>query len=140
MRDVCALLLAAGAARRFGGRRLLAVWQGEPLVRGAAHIVLAAPVDHCIAVAGCGAELVEAVFEGLDPNRRRIVRALDWNEGIAPSALLGEANIPGSKKAPSLSPYPRGLPLVHHLRIPLKNLPQGQSNGFSARFSDHGPS
>jgi molybdenum cofactor cytidylyltransferase len=47
-----ALVLAAGAARRFGGDKLTAPFRGEPLVRHAIRAALAAPVERVIVVAG----------------------------------------------------------------------------------------
>jgi molybdenum cofactor cytidylyltransferase len=94
MRGAHALLLAAGAGRRFGGRKLLAAWQGEPLVRASARIALAAPVESCIAVTGSEAELMEAALAGLGDGRLRIVRAPDWSEGLAASLRHGLAALP----------------------------------------------
>lgn len=88
-----ALLLAAGAGTRFGGRKLLAPWRGEPLARASARTALAAPVDHCIAVTGCDADLVAAALDGLG-HRLRLAHAADWGEGLAASLRCGLAALP----------------------------------------------
>ena len=45
-----AIVLAAGAGRRFGGGKMQAEFQGEPLVRHAIRAARAAPVDRVIVV------------------------------------------------------------------------------------------
>lgn len=45
-----ALVLAAGASRRFGGDKLAADFRGEPLLHHALRAALAAPVDRVIVV------------------------------------------------------------------------------------------
>ena len=89
-----AILLAAGAGSRFGGRKLLAAWQGEPLVRAAARTALTAPVDSCVATTGCDAAAVEAALEGRDAVRLRTLRVAGWEEGIAASLRAGLAALP----------------------------------------------
>ena len=125
MRGAHALLLAAGAARRFGGRKLLAEWQGEPLVRASARIALAAPVDHCIAVTGCDAELVEAALEGLDPGRLRIVRAPDWSEGMAASLRFGIRSLPSDSRGVVVFLADMPLVPIAAARVLLEALEQG---------------
>jgi molybdenum cofactor cytidylyltransferase len=47
---IAALLLAAGAARRFGAPKLLQELNGKPLARWSAELLLGAPVDEIIVV------------------------------------------------------------------------------------------
>lgn len=89
-----ALLLAAGAGRRFGGGKMLATWRGEPLVRAAARAALAASVESCLVVTGCGAPGVEAALEGLGGPRLRVLRAAAWPEGLSASLRAGIAALP----------------------------------------------
>ncbi|TNC71346.1 nucleotidyltransferase family protein [Rubellimicrobium roseum] len=89
-----ALLLAAGAGSRFGGRKLLAPWDGEPLVRASARRALAAPVDGVIAVTGCDAPEVEAALADLTDARLRIARAPDWAQGLSASLRRGLLALP----------------------------------------------
>ena len=93
-----ALLLAAGAGSRFGGRKLLAPWRGEPLVRAAARTALVAPVEACIVVTGCDAEEVERALDGLEDSRLARVQALNWREGLASSLRAGVEALPPSSR------------------------------------------
>jgi len=52
-----AIVLAAGAARRFGSDKLSAIFRGEPLVRHAVKVARAAPVDRVIVVAHPGLDI-----------------------------------------------------------------------------------
>ena len=56
-----AVVLAAGAGRRFGGGKLLAPWAGGALLDGALAAAFAAPVRRVIVVTGTAAAQVEAV-------------------------------------------------------------------------------
>lgn len=93
-----AVVLAAGAGRRFGGGKLLAPWRGRPLVRAAVEAALAAPVDRVIVVVGCEAEAVTAALAPLATARLAIVRADDWAEGLAASLRAGVASLPADSR------------------------------------------
>lgn len=54
-----ALVLAAGAGRRFGGDKLSAEFRGMPLVHHAIRAARAAPVDRVIVVCGAGLAIGE---------------------------------------------------------------------------------
>ena len=60
-----ALVLAAGAARRFGSDKLSASFRGEPLVRHAIRVARAAPVERVIVV--CGHDLAVGEWPGEPP-------------------------------------------------------------------------
>ena len=49
---ITAIVLAAGASRRFGSQKLLAPLHGKPIVRWAVENVLAARLDEVMVVVG----------------------------------------------------------------------------------------
>ena len=66
---VCAVLLAAGAARRMGSRnqhKLLADFNGVPLVKMAAQHLLSSKVKHIVVVTGFRHEDIDAAMHGLN--------------------------------------------------------------------------
>lgn len=77
-----AVLLAAGASRRFGSPKQLASVHGEPLVRRVARIALQLPVAGVTVVVGArGSEVAEAL-RGLPV---RVLHNARWREGMASS-------------------------------------------------------
>lgn len=93
-----ALLLAAGAGSRFGGRKLLAPWRGEPLICAAARRALAAPVEAVVAVTGSDAVEVEAALQALRDPRLKIARAPEWALGISASLRRGLLALPPASR------------------------------------------
>jgi molybdenum cofactor cytidylyltransferase len=83
-----ALLLAAGAGRRFGGGKLLAPRGDGRLIDGALAAALAAPVMEVIAVTGADHELLSAHLSRRAP-QVRIVQATDWAAGMSASLKAG---------------------------------------------------
>lgn len=83
-----ALVLAAGAGRRFGGGKLLAPFAGAPLIRRSAEAVCAGGFADVIVVTGAEGAAITAALEGLCC---RIVTAPDWQEGMAASLRAGIA-------------------------------------------------
>lgn len=98
MTNFHALLLAAGAGSRFGGRKLLAPWRGEPLVCAAARIALASPVDRCFAVTGSEGDLVEAALDPVGNGRLTILRCPDWSDGLSASLRCGLEALPATSR------------------------------------------
>lgn len=96
-----AVILAAGAGRRFGGRKLLAPFQGRPLVAGALDAAFAAPVRRVLLVTDGDAELVGIARDharslGRDADFDVVVAA-DAAEGMGASLRTGvDALPPGS--------------------------------------------
>jgi molybdenum cofactor cytidylyltransferase len=87
---VCAIVLAAGAGSRFGGGKLLAPYEGRPLIEAALSALADAPVDQKIAVVGSDA--------GSDARKLREVCAAygfhivgnpDWARGQSTSVRAG---------------------------------------------------
>jgi molybdenum cofactor cytidylyltransferase len=83
-----ALILAAGAGRRFGGGKLLADLAGAPVIRRTAEAVLSAGFGEVVVATGAGHPAIIAALEGL---ACRIVPAPDWEEGMAASLRTGLA-------------------------------------------------
>ena len=62
---IAGIVLAAGAARRFGSQKLLAPVDGVPLVRRSVERLLATSLDELVVVLGSQAEAVGAALDGL---------------------------------------------------------------------------
>lgn len=90
MSGIHALVLAAGAGSRFGGRKLLAPWRGGVLLDGALEAALLAPVQSVLVVTGADADPVTAAVAG----RAVTVHAPDHAEGMAASLRTGIAALP----------------------------------------------
>ncbi|MFM1959686.1 MAG: hypothetical protein RL588_1203 [Pseudomonadota bacterium] len=98
-----AILLAAGAGRRFGGGKLLAPWRGAPLVAGAVRAALATPSGQVIVVTGTDpgpvGDACRAAAERLGgAGRLQIVHAPDHAEGMGASLRAGVAALPPGLK------------------------------------------
>jgi molybdenum cofactor cytidylyltransferase len=87
-----AVVLAAGTGSRFGGRKLLAEWQGAPLLHAALAAARSAPVSQIVVVTGADAEAVGAAARAFDP-AVRLVHAPDYREGMAASLRVGVAAV-----------------------------------------------
>ncbi len=97
MSGVSAILLAAGAGSRFGGDKLLAEFEGRPLIEHALSTLRDAPVDETVVVVGAGAGRLRQVCE---PYEVRIVENPDWVEGQSTSVRAGlRAMNPGARAA-----------------------------------------
>ena len=88
---VAAVILAAGASRRMGGRdKLLEPVEGEPVLRRVARAAISSRCDEVIAVLPPGSEARLGAVAGLD---LRVVAAADWAEGMAASLRAGLAAV-----------------------------------------------
>jgi molybdenum cofactor cytidylyltransferase len=92
---IAGLLLAAGGGRRFGSQKLLALMDGEPIVRRAA-LVLGSATDMMTAVVGSEARRVSEALAGVSA---RIVVNDDWAAGLASSLRAGAASLDPSVAA-----------------------------------------
>jgi molybdenum cofactor cytidylyltransferase len=92
---IVGLLLAGGGARRFGSQKLVAPFDGKPLVRHAAES-LAHATDDLIVVVGSDAA---AVTEALGDIEARIVENPDWGRGLSSSIRCGVAATPPEAEA-----------------------------------------
>jgi molybdenum cofactor cytidylyltransferase len=93
-----AVVLAAGAGRRFGGGKLVAPWRGGVLLDGALAAAFAAPVEAVVVVTGSDpavAPTAEAFASARGETARlRIVLAHDWAEGLSASLKAGLSAVP----------------------------------------------
>lgn len=97
MSGVSAILLAAGAGSRFGGDKLLAEFEGRPLIEHALATLREAPVDETVVVVGSDAGRLRRVCE---PYGARVVENPDWVEGQSTSVRAGlRAMSPGARAA-----------------------------------------
>ncbi len=94
MKRVTAVVLAAGASRRFveagGGLKQLARFKGESLVRRTARAAAASAVTQVVVVVGCEAEAVAREVEDLDVE---VVVGARWAEGQSHSVRSGLARV-----------------------------------------------
>src|SRR5687768_1206127 len=94
--DFVAIVLAAGSARRFGGGKLLAPFEGRPLLH---HALAAARVAGPVTVVtGADAEAVAVCAQAFDP-AIRLVHASGHAEGMAASLRAGIAAVPQAAAA-----------------------------------------
>jgi molybdenum cofactor cytidylyltransferase len=80
------VVLAAGAARRFGGDKLIAPLRGRPVLQYAVDAACSSRALSCTLVVGDGAARILAV---IDPRRCAIAVNADWRTGIASSIRCG---------------------------------------------------
>ncbi|WP_414945117.1 nucleotidyltransferase family protein [Amycolatopsis sp. cmx-11-32] len=85
MAETAGLLLAAGAGRRFGGPKALAVLDGEPFVVRALRVLTDAGCAPVRVVLGASAEEVRALL----PDSEAAVVAEDWESGLGASLRAG---------------------------------------------------
>ena len=95
---IAALLLAAGASRRFGGglQKLVQDLNGRPVVRWSAESLIGAPVDEVIVVVGSSDGPVRDALAGLNV---RFVRNAAADEGMASSIAVGVSALTAETQA-----------------------------------------
>jgi molybdenum cofactor cytidylyltransferase len=84
------MVLAAGAATRFGGAKQLAMLDGRPLLEHALRAMVAAPLGRVLVVLGSGAE---DVIAGVDLHGAEPVVCERWDEGQSASLACGLAEL-----------------------------------------------
>lgn len=93
-----AVILAAGAGRRFGGRKLLAPFEGRPLIAGALDAAFAAPVRRVVLVTGGDPDLARTARDHAVSRGRAhdldIVVAPDAAEGMGASLRTAVSALP----------------------------------------------
>ncbi len=89
---IVGILLAAGAASRFGSPKQLAELDGQPLVLHALDRLLCVPaLAEVLVVVGAHGDEVAAVVEGTGWEDVRVVRCPDWEDGLSASLRAGVA-------------------------------------------------
>jgi len=99
LRGVCAIILAAGGATRFGGPKLLHPLPGRPhtpLLLAVVETVRAAAPDTIVVVVGAGAPALIAL---LADQPVEIVENPDWAEGLSASMRAGLGRVPAAAEA-----------------------------------------
>ena len=94
-----AIVLAAGAGSRFGGGKLLASYNGRPLIEATLANLSAAPVDETVVVVGEDATRLREVCE---PYGVPVVENPDWALGQSTSVRVGLTaceGFPGTRAA-----------------------------------------
>ncbi len=93
---IAAVILAAGAGRRYGGAKQLHPVDGRPMLEQVLKAVAAAPVDDRVLVLGARADQVLAA---IDLQSVRVVRAEDWEAGQSASLRAGLAALDAAVQA-----------------------------------------
>lgn len=93
MQDIAAVILAAGASRRFGGAKLLQEIDGEPMVRRSARAYFEAGVTKTTVVLGARAGEVAKALSGLAVGT---VLNEDWDSGEMFSSVKAGLEAAGS--------------------------------------------
>ena len=86
MSATAGVILAAGLATRFGGRKLLAPIDGRPMLQHVLDLAAAAPLDHVVVVLGADVAAIEAACTWRD--ERRVINPKPAR-GLAGSVRLG---------------------------------------------------
>ena len=97
---IAAIILAAGRGTRFGRQpKMLAEFEGKPLVVRVAEAALETQAAPVIVVVGHEAEAVSAALAGLDVT---IVENADYREGLSSSLRCGFAALPEDAEAAAI--------------------------------------
>ncbi len=88
---VAGIILAGGAAQRFGEPKQLLVWQGQPLVRRAAQTALDAGLSPVVVVTGAIDEPIRDALHGLPV---QIIHNPIWQQGQSTSVKAGLSMLP----------------------------------------------
>ena len=94
-----ALVLAAGAARRFGGGKLDTMFRGRPLIDWAVTAALATRVERVTIVLGAEADRLRAALPDTGGPRLRTCLCSNWDEGLSASLRCGLASLPDDARA-----------------------------------------
>lgn len=111
-----AIVLAAGAGRRFGGAKLTSTWRGGRLIDGALGAALSAPVARVLVVTGADPAVATAAraFAEAQGGAKplAVVHAADHDLGLSASLRAGFAALDARSRAAFL--FLGDMPLVPH--------------------------
>lgn len=96
LKQVSAVILAAGGSTRFGRPKQLLDWDGVPLVAHVTDVALSAGLTPVIVVLGCQAQ---ATRSALGTRSVRTVINWRWEEGLSTSVKSGLAALPPTTEA-----------------------------------------
>ncbi|MBE9508933.1 MAG: NTP transferase domain-containing protein, partial [Chloroflexi bacterium] len=96
LKQIAAVILAAGASTRFGQPKQLLDWKGKPMLAHVTDVTLAAGLEPVIVVLGCQAE---AIREALAAHLVQTVMNWRWEEGLSTSVQVGLAALPPATEA-----------------------------------------
>lgn len=99
MSGVSAILLAAGAGSRFGGRKLLADYGGRPLISASLDTLTNSPVDETVVVVGADSDDVRGACGPYAERGVRLVENPQWPEGQSTSVRVGLRALDGDARA-----------------------------------------
>jgi len=98
VKQIAAVILAAGASTRFGQPKQLFDWNGKPLLTHVADVALVARFAPVIVVLGCQAEAVRAAL-GRCARPVQAVVNWRWRAGMSTSVQVGLAALPPETQA-----------------------------------------
>ena len=95
------VILAAGCSSRFGGCKLLADWQGQPLVTHAIAAVKALAVENFVLgnfviVGGAYYSQLATLIGRLPEPKPQLLYCADWAEGMGRSLAFAAAQLPAA--------------------------------------------
>ncbi len=123
---VAAVVLAAGAGKRFGGPKQVVEWRGRPLIWHVLDAVAGSEVNEIVVVMGAHRNRVEEVVRrwqdgNPDSPPLRLVYAPDWHEGQSRSVRAGV----------------EALPPVHGALFPLADQPRISPALINVLMAEH---
>jgi molybdenum cofactor cytidylyltransferase len=120
-----ALVLGAGAARRFGGGKLVALWHGLPIIEWSVRAALASEVERVTLVTGADRDKVLQAIAHIGDARLKHIHAHHWANGMSASIKAGIEALPEDAKAVAifLGDMPAAVP--EHANTLFKGLEAG---------------
>lgn len=91
------VILAAGAATRFGSCKLLADYLGQPLLAHALDAVQTVMPEKIVVVTGASHAPLNDYCSGLNMNRLQVAYCEDWQAGMGHSLAYGVSQLPNDK-------------------------------------------